>query len=413
VVVGNPGSIPEIFSLAGGLARAGMLERFILPLSDRTGGPLGLPRRLPGRAGVRVRSELSRRSVPADVAPHSVRHEASVAEMLFVASQRLGYSSRRTAKLLERRDRLFDRRLSEHVSADHDAVVATHGAAHETLARAAQAGVVSFLHCPIAHHRYAEDLLQEEAEREPAFAPTLQLHRLSPAWKDRLEAELDTADRILVLSSAQARSFAAAGVDPDKLLVTPLGVDLTTFHPLQREADGIFRIVFVGQVGQRKGISYLLEAFTKAGIPDSELVLAGQSVGTARPWEGRAGVRHVRHRPRRELPDLYARSDVFVLPSLVEGFGLTALEAMACGLPVVVSENTFGHDVVEDRVSGYVVPIRDPEAIARALRELYDDPGGRRRMGAAARERAKQFSWSEHGDRTAAVIADEGSGQRD
>jgi glycosyltransferase involved in cell wall biosynthesis len=167
-------------------------------------------------------------------------------------------------------------------------------------------------------------------------------------------------------------------------------------------------VLFVGQITQRKGISYLIDAFRKLGIPRSELILVGQVCGSSRAWTGTQGVRHIPHVPRSLLPQLYATASVFVLPSIIEGFGLTALEAMACGLPVILSDHTFGTDLIEDGIDGYVVPIRDSDAIADRLRLLHNRPALAKRMGAAARRKAEQFSWTRYGDRIIEVIAPSG-----
>jgi glycosyltransferase involved in cell wall biosynthesis len=115
-------------------------------------------------------------------------------------------------------------------------------------------------------------------------------------------------------------------------------------------------------------------------------------------------VTHIDALPRPRLVSVYRSADVIVLPSLIEGFPSTPLEGMACGLPAIVSTNTFGHDVIEDGVDGWVTPIRDPDAIAEKLRILYEDRDLQRRMGAAAREKAQQFTWSRYGDAIRAGI---------
>jgi glycosyltransferase involved in cell wall biosynthesis len=271
-------------------------------------------------------------------------------------------------------------------------------------------GVVSYLHYPIAHHRFAEQILTEEAARVPRYAATLQFHDLPASLRARFEAELLMADRIFVLSSFQKRTFIEAGVDEEKLVLTPLGVDLKLFRPgPRRRNEEPFRVIFVGQITQRKGISYLFDAFDRASIPNSELLLVGRVCGTDRPWSRLPRVKHIPHVPRWKLPEIYSQADVFVLPSLVEGFPHTALEAMACGLPVIVSENTFGTDVVEDGENGYVVPIRDPDAIADRLRHLHANGDERSRMGAAARRRAAALSWDNYGGRVATIIGETAS----
>jgi glycosyltransferase involved in cell wall biosynthesis len=116
----------------------------------------------------------------------------------------------------------------------------------------------------------------------------------------------------------------------------------------------------------------------------------------------------VEHHPavaRWELPGFYQQMDVFVLPSLIEGFPQTALEAMACGVPVIVSENTFGTDVVIDGHNGYVVPIRDVDAIVDHVRALADDESLRSAMATNARATAERFTWEAFGRRLLELVS--------
>jgi glycosyltransferase involved in cell wall biosynthesis len=245
--------------------------------------------------------------------------------------------------------------------------------------------------------------MAEEARLRPDYAATL--GRGVPEWQARRQdAELRLADRIVVLSTFQRAGFVEEGIDEDRLVVVPLGVDLDVFRPRARQDNGSFRVLFVGQITQSKGISYLVDAFAKAKIPASELQFVGGVVGTNGPWRRLQGVTHVPHVPRYELPPYYGRADVYVLPSLFEGFALTAIEAMAAGLPVIVSEHTFGADVITDGVDGFVVPIRDSDAIAERLRFLHASPTARARIGAAARRRAEDYSWERYGRRIVAAL---------
>jgi glycosyltransferase involved in cell wall biosynthesis len=163
-------------------------------------------------------------------------------------------------------------------------------------------------------------------------------------------------------------------------------------------------VLFVGQVTQRKGLSYLLEAFRLARLPASELLIVGQIYGSSRPWAGQPHVRHRPPMPQSELPSVYAAADVFVMPSIVEGSCLTALEAMASGIPVIVSEHTGTDDLITEGQEGYVVPIRDPDAIAGRLRAVHDSSDARARMGTAARNQAERFSWDRYGRSVVEVV---------
>ena len=226
----------------------------------------------------------------------------------------------------------------------------------------------------------------------------------SPAVSRQLDAEFALADDLIVLSSFQARTFTEEGVDEGRLHVLALGVDIEMFLPAHSPRRDAFTIGFVGQVTQRKGISYLLAAFEAVRPLGARLLMVGRPVGSKRPWL-RRGVEHHAAVARWELPDFYRQMDVFVLPSLIEGFPQTALEAMACGVPVIVSENTFGSDVVVDGYNGYVVPIRDVDAIVDRLRTLSSDESLRSTLAANARATAERFTWEAFGRRLLEVLS--------
>ncbi|MBO0768208.1 MAG: glycosyltransferase family 4 protein, partial [Solirubrobacterales bacterium] len=163
-------------------------------------------------------------------------------------------------------------------------------------------------------------------------------------------------------------------------------------------AEDRFRVIFCGQITQRKGISYLVEGFKRAGLPNAELLFVGMLIGGPHPWLGEPNIRHVGPLTRHQLPEVLRSGHVGVLPSLIEGYGATVVEGMACGLPAIVTPNTLADDVVEHDVDGWVVPIRDPDAIAAKLTLLYEDRELQRRMAKAARAKAEQYPWSRYGE---------------
>lgn len=403
VVVANPGSLRWMRPVATALADQGLLRAYVTTL---VGGqcPERFLRRLPGAA-----RELSVRPLPARVPPDRAIQVGTPSELLRVAAMRADLPTRALETMKYFGAGRFDRGVARTLRPCNDAVVhANSGYALETFRQAREFGVLTVLDYPIAHHRFAARILEEERHLQPEYASTIRLRQVSRAVTTRWEREIDLADKVLALSSFQYRTMIESGVDESKLVVAPLGVELDLFHPTAPDPESVrpFRVLFAGQLSQRKGLSYLVEAFRRVAIPESELTLLGQLVGRRVPWQPHPSI-HL-HGPVRffDLPDVYHKADVFVLPSLVEGFPQTALQAMASGLPVIVSENTFGEDVVTDGVDGYIVPIRDPEAIAERLRHLYDCPGERRRMGLAARRRAEDFSWERYGNRVVAAMRD-------
>jgi glycosyltransferase involved in cell wall biosynthesis len=395
-VIANPGSIPWLAHLASEFASERLLRRYVVSVSDR----LPVAQYLLRASGVapplaeRLRSELAKRRVPPHIDRGAVVHEAAAWEALYVLAWRTRLRENALDALALRRSEAFDSRASRHVEPGDAAVFATQTAALTTLRRARAVGAEAVLDCPIAHYRYGERLLQNELRVAPDYAGTMQFHRFSDRYRRRVDDEVSTATRLVVYTDLVRSTFEEAGVDSGKIVVSALGVDTELFRPGPRADDGVFRIVFVGQVGQRKGIGYLLEAYRRAGIERSELLLVGRLVGDAARHLTCPGVVHHPHVPRWELPDVYRTADVFVLPTLIEGMPQTALEAMACGLPVIVSEHAFGRDVIRDGQDGYVVPIRDSTAIAERLRELHADPDRRASLGHAARRRAEELTWS-------------------
>ncbi len=345
-----------------------------------------------------VLKELRRRPIPPGVARRQVKSTAIIADLERVIAARVGAPSSMRTRLAHRHRAVFDAKVASSIRADDRAILAVLGTATKTVRTAKAQGIRVFLDVAICHHGYIRELMRQEAQLVPDYAPTLQGHDFSDELIRNHQEEFAAADHLFVLSTHARRTLLDRGVDETKMIKTELGVDLVLFGPRGHRPDATFRIIFVGQITQRKGISYLVEAFRQAAIPSSELLFVGEVIGTPRPWIEVPGVRHVPPVPRAELPALYRSADVYVLPSLAEGFPLTTLEAMACGLPVIVSENTFAHDVLTEGHDGFVVPIRDAGAIAERLLTLSRDPDLRSRMGIAARQTAERYPWRRYGE---------------
>ena len=403
VLVSAYGGIDWSRRMASGLAKAGLLDRYVTSVILTSRAEQAIEQRLPDPVSQRILRQLRLRPQPADVPTEHLARVGTIAELVKVGALRASVPDGVIHRLRRRFSRQFDSGVARMLTGTELGVIGYVSASRETFGRARELGVRTVLDYPIAHHRYSERLLQEEARLQPEFASTLQIQPERLAG--RIDEEIDQADCVLMLSSFQRRTFVESGVPEEKLATIPLGVDLDLFRP-EAGASDRFRVLFVGQVTQRKGISYLFEGFEMAALSDAELVLRGRGVGPIDRWTTGANVHHLPPVPALELPAEYASADVFVLPSLIEGFPRTAIQAMACGLPVIVSENTFGEDVVTDGVDGYVVPIRDANAVADRLQRLQADPDLRERMGRAARERALEFSWENYERRLVEIVRD-------
>lgn len=399
MVVANPGATPEAPYAASALAAARLLGRYHAPVMPTPAQLRRLERMLPGSLARPALRELRRRELPATIPAERARSIATASNLARVAMKRSSMRHLPRAAVNRWATTRFDRAVASALRHHDAALFAFAGAALHSTAAARRLGIRSIVSCPLGHHAYVREMMREEARLQPQWAGTLQGHEIRDVELDAHARELAAADRVFAVSRFSAETLRAHGVDEDKIEVTHLGVDTRLFRPGSRPPDDKFRVIFVGQITQRKGLSYLIEGFERAGLPNSELVLLGSIIGDPKPWAGRAGVTHVAPLPRAELTSHYHRADVYVLPSLVEGFPLTAAEAMACGLPVIVSTNTFADDVITDGVDGFIVPIRDADAIAERLRVLAAAPELRARIGAAARRTAERFDWGAYRDR--------------
>jgi len=214
-----------------------------------------------------------------------------------------------------------------------------------------------------------------------------------PALAERKREEFAMADFILVLSEVHRQSFMQSGFPSARLHQIPLWVDSRLWHlPGANRDDGEnnpLRVLFVGSLGLRKGIPYLVRAIDACGA-DVELTIAGVSEPGANRLlaQCRTRITVLGGKTKTELRRIYWDSDILVLPSLVDTFGFVALEAMACGLPVIVTANC-GVPVPEE---SWRVPIMDSNAIAIRLMRYAKDRTLLRNDGTRAAIFAQQYT---------------------
>ncbi len=407
---------PELNQLALALTQADRLERYVRPYVNKGRAWERALAAMPLAGGL-YGSTFGRRRM-ADPALARLTLEAGVLpDVLAAIAMRLrplpGALRARWTNALIKSLREAVAASAERLATQAECVVAYEGFALPAFAARRAAGLGhNVLNYPIAHHRVRRRERLEEIERTPQFASTWPDFDDWPAGHEqRLDDEIALADAVLVGSTYAADTFVAEGIPRSRMKVVPYGVDLDTFAPPAEGAlaarDGArFEAIFTGQLTQRKGLSYLLEGWRRFAPADARLTLVGQTVGDARalaPWADL--FRHVPHRTRPQLARHYQTSDVFVFPTLVEGMPLVVLEAMACGLPVIVTANGPA-DIVRDGVDGFVIPARDPDAIAARLETLYRDPALRAQMGRNASRRAAEFGWPAYTDKVKACLAD-------
>jgi glycosyltransferase involved in cell wall biosynthesis len=296
----------------------------------------------------------------------------------------------------------FDAWVTRHLPAS-DVYVALSGAGVSSGRRAQSFGAKYVCDRGSSHIRYQNAIVGEEFRRW-GFNQTI----VDPRFIAREEAEYAQADAITVPSEFARRSFIEMGVPAEKLHKIPYGVRLDRFRPVGEPPKDRFEVLFVGQVGLRKGVPYLLQAFAQLKHPHKRLRIVGglsrdlRRILTQLPQDN---VEFVGHLPQDRLSTVMSTSHVMVLPSIEEGLALVQAQAMASGCPLISSTNTGGEDLFTDNVEGFIVPIRAPEAITARLQQLADDAALQQRMREAALARVRRIGgWHQYGEEWMALL---------
>ena len=241
-------------------------------------------------------------------------------------------------------------------------------------------------------------ILREELVMHPECAASLEKEwelALPEEDFDHLVAETEMAVKFLAASSFTRASLIEHGARADDISVVPYGVDLQRFRPGgPKRSDGRLHLLFVGRINQRKGIKYLLQALRHFSPGEVRLTVCGRVVDDLELF--REFRDQVEVRPsvtEGELVSAYQQADLFVFPSVAEGFGQVLLEAMASGLPILSTTHTAAPDLIEDGREGFIVPPRRPDLLTQHIAWALVHRAELAEMGVAARSRAEFFTW--------------------
>jgi glycosyltransferase involved in cell wall biosynthesis len=346
-----------------------------------------------------------RRSYP--VSPQRI-DTSPVREMTRLALQRFGTPLTRHERGWASVDGVYrglDRRVADWVlkrkqgeRPREDWVYAYEDGALETFRAAREVGVRRAYELPIAYWETTRRLLREEAARLPEWEPTLGSTRDSEEKLARKTGELELAEVVICPSRFVLESLPERA--RGRCVVAPFGSPA----PGERAARGnSLRVLFAGSMSQRKGLADLFAAIKLLRRQDIQLVVMGSTIAPMEFYRKQYdSFVYEPPRAREAVLALMASCDVLALPSIVEGRALVQQEAMSRGLPLVVTRNAGGDDLVDEGRTGFLVPIRAPEEIAACLARLADDRPLLEAMSRAARAKAAQYTWDAY---AAGIIA--------
>ncbi len=258
---------------------------------------------------------------------------------------------------------------------------------------------------PIAYWKTAQRLLKEEAERYPDWEPTLGGTRDSVEKLARKTRELELAELVICPSNFVFDSLPEAIRTSKPCVMAPFGSPANETYARPRTHVAPLRILFAGALTQRKGLADLFAAMKLVSTRKVELVVMGSLLQPLRWYRERgAHFTYEPPRPHREVLALMRTCDVFILPSIVEGRALVQQEAMACALPLIATRNAGADDLIEEGETGFLIPIRSPEAIAEKIDWCAAHRERISGMGIAAQKRAATLTWRGYGERILAAI---------
>ncbi|GAB3025017.1 glycosyltransferase family 4 protein [Spirosoma pulveris] len=403
IVLSHPTGNANVRAVLTALVKANALAEFNTTLA--TNPNAGWLKLLPGS----VRSELLRRTFPAPQAQIQTHPLREIARMAFpklglnqLVRHEQGWAS------IDAVYQDFDRRTAQRLgklaaSQSVNAVYAYEDGALETFRQAKKMDLTCVYDLPIAYWETGRKLMLEEAERMPAWAPTLGGGiQDSEAKLERKTRELELADIVVGPGLFVMDSIPAWAADKHTIMapfgspVLPSVASLPKTNDVKERRP--LRVLFAGSMGQRKGLGDLFEAVKLLNHPDLELVVMGSLLSPIEFYRSQyAGFTYEPGRPHDQVLALMRSCDVFCLPSIVEGRALVMQEAMSQGLPLIITPNTGGADLIQEGKTGFLVPIRSPKAIAEKLSWFLDNRDQIPEMGRLAQAHASTYTWDGYG----------------
>lgn len=287
------------------------------------------------------------------------------------------------------------------------AVYAYEDGALSTFKQAKQLGLKCIYDLPIGYWKSARLLMQKEFDLNPNWSGTLTGFNDSDEKLNKKDQELALADVIFVASSFTKKTLEEYSGNLPEVKVIPYGFpEVKKQKKYQSLEDRKLKVLFIGGLSQRKGISYLFEAVEE--LQDKvELTIVGHKsvsdcIALNEALEKHNWIPSLSHD---QVLECMHEHDVFVFPSLFEGFGLVITEAMSQGIPVITTDRTAGPDLIENEKDGWIVPSGSSDAIKEVISQILKNPEILEQYGLAAQSKAQTRPWSVYGQEMADALS--------
>ncbi len=304
----------------------------------------------------------------------------------------------------------FNSLIIQKGTGDASLVYGHNSASEKMFLSAKQQGLTTVLEQTIAPKSVELKMLQEEALELSNWGYSLEKDAYVDRFIMREKAEWDLADLVICGSEFVRQNVVMEGGDAKKCVVVPYGIDLTisntkSSRPRQRYANSPLQVLFVGSLGLRKGIHYLIEAMRQLERASIQCRIIGKWSADIEPLLSNkpSNVEFCGSVPRSEIFSEYHKADVFCLPSLCEGSATVIYEALASGLPIITTPNSGS--IIRDGIEGYIVPIRDSGAITERLENFLSNSAILEQMSCAAKARSQYGSFGSYSERLVKALS--------
>ncbi len=398
VIVAHPEK-QHSFQLAAGLKKSGLLYKYITSIYDRPQSITNkikkfLPERYKKKAGTRSTAELDNLDVI---------QIGEVNNLLITFIYNVFHLKKLSVTLRLKNADYFGVKTAKYaVKNCVDAVVCYDTRASKTFKylKNKAPDILRILDVTIITSPYMRYLYDAQIKERNV----VELKDESPKlWDDvflnQIKEEIALADYFLAASEIVEKSLIFCGARPEQIIRIPYGVDIEKYHPnFAKSMDGPLKLITVGG-GYRKGLDMLFDIVSKYDEKDVKLEVIGNYVSIKKliePYEKTPNISYGGFLTPEELLIKYQSADVFILPSIGEGMALVGLEAMACGLPLICSENTGVNDLITNYENGIIIPIGSPDAIKKAIDYCIENKDRLQGMGKKARMVAERHTWKNY-----------------
>ena len=240
-----------------------------------------------------------------------------------------------------------------------------------------------------SHILFAKKILTKEYKKF-----NLVFNQISKESISRELSEYKEADLISVPSKFAYNTFIKEGINKKKLFLNPLGVNLKRFKPRQKQKSTKFIVLYVGQVSIRKGTFH---------IKNKELIIIGAIEKKIKKKFFKYlsnEIKHILYIKNSELSQYYSNANIFVLPSIEDGFGYVLTEALACGCPVIATTNTGASSIFKDGKAGFIIKPGSQKEILNSIKKIYRNKKLQKKMSQNAINIVKKIGgWNDYGKR--------------